>query len=347
MKDATRQRFTQMQDDLAKLNGASNPAKKYNVQPSVQQTLEEKIQQKADFLKQINMQPVDEMEGETLGLYSNTPVASRTKTAGGGRRQPKDHTALGSHKYRCVQTNFDTAINYNRLDAWAKFKDFKVRVRNVTIEQQARDRIMIGFNGRTAAEETDIAKFPLLQDVNIGWLEKYRKEAPERVMDEVKDGSKKVKIGPKVDEEDGYRNLDALVTDAVDSLIEPQFAEDTNIVVIVGRKLLSDKYFPEINKENLPSEQLALQTVISQKRIGNHPAVRVPFFPDNALLITPLQNLSIYYQEGARRLSVKDEEEYDRVAFYESSNDAYVVENYEAGCLVENIELVPDTGTGA
>ena len=62
-----------------------------------------------------------------------------------------------------------------------------------------------------------------------------------------------MKIGPKVNEEDGYRNLDALVTDAVDSLIEPQFAEDTNIVVIVGRKLLSDKYFRKSTRKTCPA----------------------------------------------------------------------------------------------
>lgn len=54
----------------------------------------------------------------------------------------------------------------------------------------------------------------------------------------------------------------------------------------------------------------------------------------------PLENLSIYYQESARRRLVRDEPEYDRVTNYESSNDAFVVENYEAGCLIENIQLV-------
>lgn len=342
MKELTRKRFTEMQAALATLNSASDPTKQYSVLPSVQQTLEEKIQQSADFLKQINVQPVEQQEGEVLGLYATTPVASRTNTSGGARRQPKDPSGLQQRKYRCEKTNFDTSISYLRADAWAKFKDFKQRVRNVTIAQQARDRIMIGFNGTSVAATTDIATYPLLQDVNIGWLEKIRLEAPERVMGEVAPASGKVKVGKDVAEADGYRNLDALVMDAVDSLIEPQFAEDTDLVVICGRKLLGDKYFPQANKDNAPTEQLALQSIISQKRIGNLPAVRVPFFPDSALMITPLKNLSIYFQEGARRQSVKDEEEYDRIAFYESSNDAYVVENYEACCLVENIELVAE-----
>jgi hypothetical protein len=35
---------------------------------------------------------------------------------------------------------------------------------------------------------------------------------------------------------------------------------------------------------------------------------------------------------------VKDEPEYDRVTDYQSSNEAYVIEDLEYACLIENIE---------
>ena len=38
-------------------------------------------------------------------------------------------------------------IPYALLDQWAKFPDFEMRIRNHILLQQARDRIMIGFNG--------------------------------------------------------------------------------------------------------------------------------------------------------------------------------------------------------
>ena len=82
---------------------------------------------------------------------------------------------------------------------------------------------------------------------------------------------------------------------------------------------------------------LAADVIISQKRIGNLPAVRVPYFPADAMLITKLENLSIYFQLGGRRRHVKEEPEKNRIANYESSNDAYVIEDYGLGCLVENI----------
>ncbi len=81
--------------------------------------------------------------------------------------------------------------------------------------------------------------------------------------------------------------------DATNNLIEPWYQEDPDLVVIVGRQLLADKYFPIVNKEQDNSEMLAADVIISQKRIGNLPAVRVPYFPADAMLITKLENLSI------------------------------------------------------
>ena len=55
------------------------------------------------------------------------------------------------------------------------------------------------------------------------------------------------------------------------------------------------------------------------------------------VFITSLDNLSIYFQEGSRRRHVKDAPERDRVETYESSNDAWVVEDFGMVALVEGI----------
>jgi hypothetical protein len=44
-------------------------------------------------------------------------------------------------------------------------------------------RIMIGFNGTSAAATTDRSTNPKLQDVNIGWLQKIRTNAADRNVD--------------------------------------------------------------------------------------------------------------------------------------------------------------------
>lgn len=128
--------------------------------------------------------------------------------------------------------------------------------------------------------------------------------------------------------------------DLVADMLEPWYQEDTDLVVICGRQLLADKYFPIINQNHAPTEQLAADVVTSQKRIGNLPAVRVPYFPPKALLVTRLDNLSIYWQEGTRRRQVVDNAKRDRIENYESVNDAYVIEDLGGAALAENIVLV-------
>ena len=335
MKKETRLAYNKYVAQIANLNDTSDVSTKFTVEPSVQQTLETKIQESSEFLKRINVLPVTELEGEKLGLSVSGPIASRTDTTKADR-QPVDPTALDSAKYRCEKTDYDTAITYRKLDAWAKFPDFQQRIRDVIVTQSALDRIMIGWNGAEAAPTTDKAANPLLQDVNIGWLQQYRNRAAQRVLHEGTKQAGKVLVGKDGD----YANLDALVMDIVSSMIDPWFQEDTGLVVICGRALLHDKYFPIVNATQAPTEQLAADLIVSQKRIGNLPAVRVPFFPKRAMMVTKLDNLSIYFQESARRRSLIDNPKRDQIENYESSNDAYVVEDFGCGCVAENIEPV-------
>ena len=52
------------------------------------------------------------------------------------------------------------------------------------------------------------------------------------------------------------------------------------------------------------------------------------------------ENLAIYYQEGGRRRTITDNAKKDRIENYESSNDAYVVEDFGASCLFKNVTFV-------
>jgi P2 family phage major capsid protein len=334
MKNETRVKFNGLSQQVARLNGVESAAHKFDVLPAVQQTMENRIQESSDYLKLVNIHPVTEQTGEKLGLGVSGPGAGRTDTRGNKRRNPRDLSDIDAKPYRCSQTNFDTSLAYSKVDAWAHFPDFQTRVSTMLITQQALDRLMIGWNGTSVAADTDINKNPMLQDVNTGWLQTLREQAPTQVMHEAKEGAKEVRVGPGGD----YENLDALVYDAI-LLLDPWFQEDTGMRVHVGRKLMHDKYFPKINQAQRATDELATQILVSQKTIGGLPGLGIPYFPGNSLLITRPDNLSIYYQAGARRRMLRDEPEYDRVADYQSSNDAYVVERLKAAVLVENIVL--------
>lgn len=342
MRKDTRFKFNAFLRRVAELNGVDtgDVAKKFSVEPSVTQTLMNTLQVSSEFLTRINIVPVDELKGEKVGVGVNGTIASTADTAGDDERTTADFTALESNKYECAQINFDFHIRYKQLDLWARFQDFQTRIRDAIIKRQSLDFIMAGFNGVARAETSNRKQNPMLQDVAVGWLQKYRNDAPKRVMSKVTDDdgnvvSTVIRVGVNGD----YENLDALVMDATTNLIDEIYQDDPELVVITGRKLLADKYFPIVNKSQDNSESLAADIIISQKRIGNLPAVRVPYFPANALMVTRLDNLSIYFMDDAHRRAIIEEPKKDRIENYESMNIDYVVEAYAAGCLIENITL--------
>lgn len=348
MRNVTRLAFTALAAQIALLNGVASATEKFNVAPSVQQTLETAMQESSAFLKAINLIGVNEQTGEALLAGVNGPIASRTNTAAGNRRNPADVSQLTKDVYACKQTNFDTAFPYALLDAWAKFPDFQVRLTNAIIERQSLDRIMIGFNGTSAALATDRANNPLLQDVNKGWLQKIRDGAADHVMDDgavagkvTVGGTKVIKVAGVDTEISGdYQTLDGLVFDAI-QMLAPWHRSRPDLVVLVSRDLMHEKLLKAVEKGATSNqEENAAQEIVSRARLGGLPVVDAPFFPEGTVLVTFLKNLSIYWQEDARRRHLKDEPEFDRIADYQSSNDAYVIEDFKAVALVENVEAM-------
>ncbi|MEJ1390149.1 MAG: phage major capsid protein, P2 family [Candidatus Sedimenticola sp. (ex Thyasira tokunagai)] len=337
MRKNTRVAFNAYKQQLATLNGVDDVTEKFAVDPTIEQKLEDRMQENSEFLGKINIVGVPEQSGEKLGLGTGSSIAGTTDT-NVQDRETTDPTDLDQKGYHCHQTNFDTHVRYAKLDMWAKFPDFQQRMRDAILRQIGRDRMMIGFNGTSRAATSNRAANPLLQDVNVGWLQEARVNNAARVLDEVVNASGVVRVGADGD----YALLDSLVFDVTGSLLEPWYAEDTELVVIMGRELLADKYFPLIESHGgTPTESRALDMMISAKRVGGLQAARVPFFPSRAMAITRLDNLSVYWQEGTRRRTIEDNAKRDRVEDYNSVNEDYVIEDMGGFAMVENIVL-PD-----
>lgn len=337
MKTKTRLLYSSYLSRLAELNHVEastiSGGGKFTVEPSVQQTLIGKLGESSAFLSQINVVMVDEQAGEALGLGVAGTIAGRTDTDA-SERETRDPTSMEANAYFCKKTDFDTHVKYQKLDMWAKFANFQALLRDQILKQQARDIIMIGFNGTSAAATTNRTANQLLQDVNIGWLEKIRTNAPTHVF---KSGTVEADhIHVRATSGD-YKNLDALVYDAVQNFLPAWVRDDTELVVIVGSGLLHDKYFPMVDNEEKPTEKIATDILMSKKTIGGKQVAQVPFFPDGTILITRLDNLSVYEQENTRRRSIIDNPKRDRIESYESVNHAYVVESYDYALLIENI----------
>lgn len=351
MLNATRNKYNAYTQQIGKLNNVADPSRQFEVLPSVAQTLRAKLKTSSDFLSKINIIPVVAQEGDKVGVGVKGTIASRTDTRTKDR-EPRYPGDLDETRYRCEKTDFDTLVRYETLDAWAHQPNFQTLLRDAIISAKAVDIITIGFNGVFVAKTTDATNYPLLQDVNKGWLQHIREDAPERhaaggeLKEETRNDDGVVtaagaiyvgagEVGSEVD----YVNIDALVFAGIE-LLDENYREDTDLVVIVGRTLVNDKYFSIVNASgDKATEQLARDVLLSDKKIGGLTAVRVPKFPKNAILITTLANLSVYEQIGTERRKIEDNAKRDQIENYESVNHAYVVEDMGKAVLIENIVM--------
>ncbi|MQU25745.1 phage major capsid protein, P2 family, partial [Pseudomonas helleri] len=173
--------YAELQEAIAETYGVERASKMFSVEPSVAQELNDAITAKADFLERINIIPVSEIKGEKVFIGVNGPVTGRTNTKTTDR-QAKDASALEHTTYELADTQSDVGLPYAKIDAWAKFPDFKDRYSAAVQKRIAQDRIVIGFHGTSAAAQTDLVANPKLQDVNKGWLQQLREDAPQQVL---------------------------------------------------------------------------------------------------------------------------------------------------------------------
>lgn len=321
MRNETRTQYSQYRKQIAQLNGVEDAREMFTLAPPVAQKLEDIIREEVGFLDRIGSQSVINMKGETLGMDVAGTVASVTTTRGTTEeRTPIELLSLlQTNSYETQQINFDTAIGYDKLDQWRVYPDFADRYGRHIAKQIGRDRIMAGFNGTSrAAIASDRLANPMLQDVAEGWLKKIEDRAPLRVQTDP------MTVGENGD----YKNLDALVYDLIFNKMAIHCQEDTDLVCIVGRKLLHDKYFGLMNEANSTVNKIALDVIWASRQVAGMPAVIVPFFPADAVLVTSFKNLSIYTQEGSSRRLMREKPEKNRVEDFLSQNVDYVVEDY-------------------
>ncbi|MGY2226454.1 phage major capsid protein, P2 family [Pseudomonas gingeri] len=328
------EKYAKLQAALAETYGVESASKQFSVEPSVAQELNDSITAKADFLERINVVPVSEIKGEKVFIGVNGPVTGRTNTKTTDR-EAKDASALENTTYELADTQSDVGLPHAKIDAWAKFPDFQDRYSAAVQKRIAQDRIVIGFHGTHAATQTDLAANPKLQDVNKGWLQQLREQAPQQVLKEGKTAGK-VTLGAGGD----YANLDALVHDTK-QMVDEILREDGDLVAIIGSDLLAaDKAKLYTKQGDTPTEKERIENAQVISTYGGLPSFSVPNFPVNAVLVTSWDNLSIYFQDTSWRKQTIDNPKRSRVEDYNSRNEGYVIEQLEKIALTENVELV-------
>lgn len=332
-----RQQFNQYKADIARLNHVEGVAESFAVVPAIEQRIIQAYQDSDDFLRQINIHPVDAQSGEKIGLNVGS-IASTTDT----RAQARRPTAVGNlnhlDEYHCTQTNYDVAYLWSLLNAWKHRPEFKAALAAMVTKQIALDKLTIGFNGLFRAPTSDRSQFPLLEDVKRGWLQRIREVAPEQAYSgDTADGQGGFKITVGANGE--FKTLDGLVESAIETFIAKQYRGGKDLVAITGRGIISEKYLPLLNQIQDPSEQIAARAIYANKILGTLPSVLPSKFPENSILITSMDNLSIYLQSGTLVRSIVTQPEWDRDVDFQSINEDFVVEDYDKCVLLENIEV--------
>lgn len=305
----------------------------FSATPSVAQRIYEKVVEHGDdFLKMVNVYPRSEVKGQKLGMSLTKRVGSNTDTSNGNKRKPTRLNSLDSKGYELFKNNFDVAIGYEDIDTWAKFSDFEDRYMNLVRRSIADDWLQCGWTGTHYSKDSDIETYPLLEDFNIGWLQLLR---------EYNAGSQHFSAttdAPLLLGGSTAKNLDVLVHMAKEML--PIYHRNRkDLVAIIGGDILSSQeetYYE--NNGDTPTEKALLSGRIT-KAYGSLPSIYAPFFPGDSVMVTPLKNLSIYYQDTSVRRTQRDMPDIDEVQDFNSLNLGYAVENEEMSAFIEGITL--------
>lgn len=312
--------YLQLQDDLAEAYSIDDATRTFAVEPTHAQELNEQITERVDFLGRINVIGVTEIKGEKVLLGLSGPATSRTDTDQNDR-EPRHLLDLQNNVYELFHTETDVALKFATIDAWSKFPEFARKYLEAVQKRIALDRILIGWNGTHVAKQTSITNYPLLQDVNKGWLQIAREQIPEQVLKST-DPEVKIKIGKGGD----YENLDAAVHD-VKQMIDPVFRDEGDLIAIIGSDLLAhDKGKLYAAQGQTPTEKERIEDAQVIATYGGLPAFLIPFFPAKGILVTSWANLSIYFQDTSWRRHLLENPKRSRVEDYNGRNEGYVIE---------------------
>lgn len=331
-----REQFRTLQKRLAQSYGVDNATDMFSVDAPKAVSLISQIQQSVNFLSEVSVIPVTDMLGDIITLNAPTSVASRTDTTD-KEREPQSIGDLSGRSYQVVQTNYDVAIPYSKIDAFRRFSDFEQRILNMIYRRMGLDQLTIGWYGEKCEKNTNRTLYPLLQDVNHGWLSDLKTNKPENFVT----GSK-LTLGKGGD----WANLDQLAFELL-SLI-PEEHRTGNERVLVGRRIVAwecGKIYEQHGQT--PSEKTKF--ALLSKTYGGLPAEIPACFPDTGVMVVDPANLQIYVQENSIRRKLEDCAKRDRVEHYQSQNECYRIGDIDAAAAVDfsTIEFLEDEAADA
>lgn len=313
--------------------GVTNPSNQFAVTGPMETRLRDAMLDSVEFLKLIYVADVDQIKGQVVNV-GNYDIATGRKS--GGRFTTTQ--GVDGNTYELRETDSCAAVPWATLATWANAGsqgEFMRRMSQNATKRFALDILRVGFNGTSAATNTDPVANPLGQDVNIGWHKIVKDRSPEQIVTDAIYFNPDLPTDtvPKAGE---YRTLDAIVME-LKALLHPSVRDDPSLRVLIGSDLVAAAQSRLMNQANKPSEQIAAQML--EKTIGGVPAIIPPFFPGKRIVLTIPTNLHCYTQKGTRSRkseNIEDRKQYeDKYWRYEG----YAVEYDEAYAAVDEANM--------
>lgn len=315
-------RYLDKKKNLSSIEDVSSP---HSISEAESLQAKEMMAAEIEFLGLINVLSVKDIEGAYGSITPNKKLASRIDVTQRAR-VPTQITITGS-PYKCVRTHYDSSIGYDVIDRWAHTcskEEFEEKIDRAIWGQVGSDMLTIGWNGVKAADNTDIEAHPDLQDVNIGWLQKLRDTAPDRVL-------KSASVSA------GQSFLDNAVKQAL-NLLDSSQRKCKKLRVIFDSSALFELITSQAKTTNEKIiAELYLARVTNTGKICGIPILEAPGFPAGKLLVTSPDNLSIYIQNVRRFITDKPQD--NIIYHYLTQAESYVIEDSSRCGFIEEVVI--------
>jgi len=144
------------------------------------------------FLRKINIvSGLKETEGKLLYGDLDNHVLKRSNPPT-NVREPSVAAQRSERTYSLKSTEADLMLDWDKLNAYARFPDFQEVLRNQLALRIANDRLFVGWNGVDALASATTAQ---IANLNKGWIQRMREERPDNVIGEIVPGSGKIFVG--------------------------------------------------------------------------------------------------------------------------------------------------------
>lgn len=308
--------------------------KEFNIDPTMVQKIERKVQESNAFLNQIT---VVGKASKSAQIINTSPKARITKRTASGRR-PTNPMGMDDRKYDCETTEKDALIPWELVDDWRGHTDGDIytEYRNAVTQAIANDQLKVGWWGQYSAATTD-QSLEFLEDQQEGWLAYAIRVAPEKVLGVVPDAAapRGYTVDTiKLDAEDpsaDFRTLDQLVYHVRMEKLHTLHQERTDVRAIIGSEFVQREAFRLYGVSVSAHERNQLTVLMANMVYGETPNVKSDHFPRRGMIISPLKNIARYYLvDSYRRKAAEDDHNMKGIVDYNYNLEDHVIEDMDA-----------------